>query len=274
MTGDDTRTERNHTEEAVGEAVETLQAFELTSYEAKCFVALTRIGQGTAKEVSEVADVPRARVYDCAETLQDRGLVDVQESKPRRFRAVDPSEAVAVLERDCRRRLDSLEELLPRLEAPAAAADDGTVWVMEGTDEVSERARRLVAGAESELLLALPVEELLTEELLSAAAAAADRGVSVTVGSPAEEIRERVREAVPSAAVHETWTWWESYPIQPGEISAIVMADGSSLLVSADVAGSLPGVYTHRAVWTDSDEAPIVGMMRPLLEQGLTAGPA
>ncbi|MFC7173527.1 TrmB family transcriptional regulator [Haloplanus litoreus] len=74
----------------VEEAVRTLRTFELTEYEAKCFVALTRLREGTAKEVSEVADVPRARIYDSMDALQDRGLVSVQESKPRRFRAVSP----------------------------------------------------------------------------------------------------------------------------------------------------------------------------------------
>jgi hypothetical protein len=43
------------------------------------------------------------------------------------------------------------------------------------------------------------------------------------------------------------------------------MVDGDALLVSADAATDLPGVRKHRAVWTDSAEAPVVGLMRPLL---------
>lgn len=55
------------------EAVTSLEELGLTEYEARCFVALTRLSKGTAKEVSQVADVPRSRVYDTIERLERTG---------------------------------------------------------------------------------------------------------------------------------------------------------------------------------------------------------
>ncbi|MFT4923715.1 MAG: sugar-specific transcriptional regulator TrmB, partial [Haloarculaceae archaeon] len=43
------------------EAIELLQELGLKEYEAKCFVALCRLPQGTAKDISEISDVPRTR---------------------------------------------------------------------------------------------------------------------------------------------------------------------------------------------------------------------
>jgi len=266
----------NNTQEAddlVAETVETFQSFGFTEYEAKCFVALARIGAGTAKEVSDVSGVPRARVYDCMDGLEDRGIVDVGNSSPRRFRAADIEEVVDILRRGYDRRLGSLEEYLGRLESPSETDDDGSVWMTEGDEEVSERAEGLIRSAEGELLLAVAVEGLLTEDVREALTDAAERGVTITAGSPSEEIRAELRDLLPGATVLETWTWWESHPINPGAISAIVMADGRSLLVSADVETTLPGVRKHRALWTDSGTAPLVGMMRPLLENAITSGP-
>jgi hypothetical protein len=254
----------------VEEAVDLLETFGFTEYEAKCFVALLRIQQGTAKEVSEVADVPRARVYDSMDGLADRGLVDVQESSPRRFRAADPGDAVAALDRRFRDRLDRLEALLSELGPPEGPDGDGDVWVMEGEDAVGDRMVGLLEDATDEVLLAVATEDLLSEALLDALTDAADRGVDVTAGSPAESVRERLGTAVPAATIVETWTWWEEVPIREGAVSSIVMADGDALLVSASAATGLPGVRTHRAVWTDSDAAPLVGMMRPLLAQAIT----
>lgn len=254
----------------VEESVEVLQSFELTEYESKCFVALSRIGHGTAKEVSEVAAVPQARVYDCMDTLQERGLVDIQQSKPRRFRAASPSEAVDALERRCTARLERLDELFARLESPNRESEDGDVWVMEGSAEVSERLRELIEGADEEVLLAVASVDLLTEELVAAIDAAGDRGVEVLVGSPGEEIRERIAETGATVEIVETWTWWESYPIRPGAMSAVCMVDRDAMLVSADAASSLPGVRKHRAVWTDSANTPLVKMMRPLLTTAIT----
>jgi sugar-specific transcriptional regulator TrmB len=68
-------------------AIEALEQLGLTEYEARCFVALTRLPHGTAKEVGKVADIPRSRVYETMDRLQDRGLVDIQKGDPRRFRA-------------------------------------------------------------------------------------------------------------------------------------------------------------------------------------------
>jgi len=253
----------------VEESVGLLQRFEFTEYEAKSFVALSRIATGTAKEIADVADIPQARVYDCMETLSDRGLVDIQQSTPRRFRASDPDEAVATLERQYTRHLDRLRELFPRLESPTRDDESVDVWVMEGSTEVSERLRELVSAADDEVLLALAVEELLTDELLDAIDAAAERGVAVTVGSPGAPIRDRIAETAATGRVVETWTWWEEYPVRPGAVSAVLMVDGESMLVSADAASSLPGVSNHRAVWTDSERAPLVKMLRPLLARAV-----
>ncbi|MCT9098343.1 TrmB family transcriptional regulator [Haloarchaeobius sp. HME9146] len=256
-------------EELATEAVDLLKAFELTEYEAKCFTALCRIGQGTAKEVSEVAGVPQARVYDCMDSLQERGLADAQQSKPRRYRGTGPDEAVDTLERRVDEKLSRLGELLPQLGADAREEKGGEIWVTEGDAEVAERMARLVGAAETEVLLAVAVEDLLTDTLLDALRAASTRGVSVTVGSPAPAVRDTVSSDVTGATVVETWTWWESHPIRPGAMSSVLMVDGHSLLVSADAPTDLPGVRTHRAVWTDGDDAPLVSMMRPLLSQAI-----
>ncbi|MFB6108332.1 MAG: TrmB family transcriptional regulator [Haloplanus sp.] len=264
----DTSTEAT-TESFVEEAIRTLRTFELTEYEAKCFVALTRLREGTAKEVSEVADVPRARIYDSMDALKNRGLVSVQEAKPRKFRAVSPAEAVDLLEEECRGRLDRLGSVLPRLGSPERSTGTGDVWTMEGETAVSERLATLVSDAEEEVLLAVAVTDLLDAGLLDALADAVDRGVSVSVGSPVEEIRTRLREGAPGAEVVETWTWWESVPIEAGAVTSVLMTDGSALLVSSDAATDLPGVRSHRAVWTDSADAPVVGMMRPLLARAI-----
>ena len=256
----------------VAETTSVLESLGLTEYEARCFVALTRVGQGTAREIAEVADVPRPRVYDSVEALQGRGLADVQDAQPRRFRAPDPDDAVETIRREYGRRLDRLDGLLPRLQSPPAREDRAGVWVVEGDEAVSDRLAGLAGDATDELLVVIAVEDLLTEEVTAGLAAAADRGVSVTLGSPGGEIREAVATAAPDASVVETWTWWEDYPIRPGEISSILMADARELLVSSEVETDLPGVAKHSAVWTDDERAPLVGMMRPLLSSAITAG--
>jgi hypothetical protein len=258
--------------DVVAETTSVLESLGLTEYEARCFVALTRVGQGTARDVAEVADVPRPRVYDSVESLQERGLADVQDAKPRRFRAPEPHDAVQTIRREYGRRFDRLDGLLPRLCSPDDREERAGVWVVEGDDAVSDRLAGLAADATEELLVVVAVGDLLTEEFAGELAAAADRGVTITLGSPGGDIRERITNTTPEADVVETWTWWADYPIRAGEISSILMADGEELLVSSEVDSGLPGVVKHSAVWTDDERAPLVGMMRPLLSNAITAG--
>jgi sugar-specific transcriptional regulator TrmB len=260
-------------DDLVAETTTLLETFGLTSYEAKCFVALTRIGHGTARELADVADVPRPRVYDSVESLQERGLADVQDSQPRQFRAPEPRDAVETIRREYGERLDRLEGLLPRLQSPEPREERAGVWVVEGDDAVSDRLVGLADDATEELLVVVAVEGLLTEDLRRSLSAADERGVSVTVGSPSPTVRETISDLAPGATVLETWTWWEDHPIKPGEISSILMADGRELLVSSDLETDLPGVDRHSAVWTDDERAPLVGVMRPLLATAIRSGP-
>lgn len=259
-------------DDLVAETTALLETFGLTTYEAKCFVALTRIDHGTARELAEVADVPRPRVYDSVESLQERGLADIQDSQPRQFRAPEPRDAVEGIRREYGQRLDRLEGLLPQLRSPESRQDRAGVWIVEGNDAVSDRLAGLADDATDELLVVVAAQSLLTDELRAAIAAAGDRGVSVTVGSPSRSVRETVADLAPSATVLETWTWWDDHPIDPGEISAILMADGRELLVSSNVETGLPGVDKHSAVWTDDERAPLVGMMQPLLDTAIRSG--
>lgn len=255
--------------DAVPETESLMEALGFTEYEAKCFVAATRVGTGTAKELSDVGDVPRARVYDCMDSLAERGLVDVQEANPKRYRVVRPQTAIATLQRAFDDRFDRLNDLLPELHTTARESEDDDVWVIEGGADVAERMVALVEDAEDSVVVAIGAEGLLSEDLLAALVTAAERGVAVTVGSPGEPVRERVREAVPDASVRETWTWWKSFPIRPGAVSSVLLVDGRALLVSSDDPGSLPGREGHRAVWTDGANTPLVGLLRPLLEQAV-----
>lgn len=78
---------------AITEAIDLLQELGLKEYEARCFVALNQLPNGTAKEIREISDVPRTRVYDAIRVLESEGLVEVQQSSPQVYRAVEISEA-------------------------------------------------------------------------------------------------------------------------------------------------------------------------------------
>lgn len=104
-------------------ATDLLQSLGLKEYEAKCFVALSRVDSGTAKDVSELSEVPRTRVYDAVRVLETKGLVETQHSNPQRFRAVSIEEATHTLRDEYEDRVTDLEDALHDIQ-PATQDDE------------------------------------------------------------------------------------------------------------------------------------------------------
>ena len=79
---------------ASSEVMDALKSIGLNLYERKLWVELLAKGVATAGELSAVANVPRSRSYDVLQTLADKGFVVVQTSKPLKYVAMTPTEAL------------------------------------------------------------------------------------------------------------------------------------------------------------------------------------
>jgi sugar-specific transcriptional regulator TrmB len=93
--------------------MDALKTIGLNLYERKLWVALLSKGNATAGELADLSNVPRSRCYDVLESLADKGFVIIQPSKPMRYVAIKPKEA---LERAKRRLYQRTEEMIKRIE--------------------------------------------------------------------------------------------------------------------------------------------------------------
>jgi len=71
-----------------------LQDIGLTAYEASAYISLLKLGISEANLVCRDADVPYGKIYTVLESLAGKGFVEVQASRPKKFRAVDPEMAL------------------------------------------------------------------------------------------------------------------------------------------------------------------------------------
>jgi sugar-specific transcriptional regulator TrmB len=76
------------------EVLDALRQIGLNLYERKLWAALLSRGTSTAGELSSLAKVPHSRTYDVLESLAEKGFVMIQSSKPLRYVAVTPNEAL------------------------------------------------------------------------------------------------------------------------------------------------------------------------------------
>ncbi|MBU1159040.1 MAG: hypothetical protein KKE24_06850 [Candidatus Thermoplasmatota archaeon] len=135
--------------------IDRLISLGLTTYEAKVFSALTRLGEARVSEIHTVAEVPRSAIYETLDRLEHRGIIETSTGRPRRFRAVSPKIAISKIESEVMNAVKDAREGLEELACtPPQGASDVRIWAIKGKTRMKERIERMIDSTESELLVA------------------------------------------------------------------------------------------------------------------------
>jgi sugar-specific transcriptional regulator TrmB len=227
------------------DAVSALEYLGLTAYEAKVFIALQKLNTGSARDISRIADVPRSQVYGAAENLEQRGLIEVQQSSPIRYRPVDLDTAKAYLRSRFEARESDAFRYLERVERERADTDEQQedIWTIQGTEQIESRVHGLTSNADTNLLYACGADEL-TAETIEVLNDRARTGVDVTfvsIDADFDGFHAEVRTL--------------RFPdhLQPArkESGRALTVDNRSLLLSVLGNERVPGVPVETAIWSD-----------------------
>jgi sugar-specific transcriptional regulator TrmB len=259
------------TTDTLEEAIEVLQQLGLKEYEARCFVGLARLETGTAKQLSEMTEVPRTRVYDAIRVLEAHGLVEIQHSSPQRFRAVPLDEATDTLRDQYEERVGRLQNALESVEV--VEQDDESpvqqVWAMSGRDAIENRTDQLIADATDEVVLVIGDESLLTDDLV-ATLNTVGNGVDLAIGALTEPLQEEIQTTVPDATTFISgleWLHGENTDGGDTAIGRLLLVDRSTILVSSIT----PDTKNEQAIFGEGFGNGLVVVARRLMAQGLVS---
>jgi len=232
-------------------ATTALENLGLTEYEARCFVALSRLPHGTAKEIGQVADVPRSRVYETMDRLQNRGLVELHQAEPRAYQSASVDTALRMLRARYESYLETAEQSLRKLE-PAYRRTVQGVWAINTHQQVTGRIVDLISEADAEIVLIVLDDELLNPNTVDALTEASERGVQIYIGTTAEAVRDRLSTVDLDAELfeNELIEWFTEMSESP-RIGRLLMVDRDPVLVSALHDETLPGIPNETAAWSD-----------------------
>jgi HTH-type transcriptional regulator, sugar sensing transcriptional regulator len=131
--------------------IRNLEKLGLTENEAKAYVGLVSLREATAREIHELTNVPRAKIYEILKVLAKKGYIEVRQGSPTYFRAVDPKQVIGKIKDEfinCAiETLDQLNELsyeLPRT---------SPVWCIQSDWGIKNRIREILAGVKEELIV-------------------------------------------------------------------------------------------------------------------------
>lgn len=219
-------------------AIEYLETLGLSAYAARTFVALVSLGGGTARDVSETADVPRTRVYDAVEELDTHGLVERQHSNPNRFWPASVETISRYFEERYQSRVAVLGEALDELDSTSRPSEQRGVWTVTGTERVTDRTVEFVdAAGDTVTYLAGPDQR--SPDITAALERATDRGVAVNVA-------EAPTNGAPGP--QDTADAGVSTPEWGAPTGRLLLVDGETALVGARLAVDSE-TTTEIAVW-------------------------
>ncbi|MCL9813094.1 TrmB family transcriptional regulator [Natranaeroarchaeum aerophilus] len=246
------------------DAIESLERLGLTSYEAKVFIALQKLGGGTAREVHQITDVPRSQVYSVADGLADRGLVEVQQSNPIQYRPVSIDEARETLrsrfEREQQQAFDYVEQV-------QREHDDGqekkeAIWTLRGRERIDARTREIIDGAESRIVFGTGDLSILSEAMEQLLRERAADGLSVLVISESQEVRAVFADDDRITVVQPPMQYDEENPA-----GRIVLGDWNALLMSVTDEEAVDPSGEETAIW--SVDTSFATMLSGIIEANL-----
>jgi HTH-type transcriptional regulator, sugar sensing transcriptional regulator len=133
-------------------ARENLVQLGLKEYEAKIYIALVGLGEANVRRIHEVSGVPRPRVYDVLNALDEKGFIEIRQGSPLMYKAVRPDIVVSFLKKD----LDTAaRESVKTLDALSVDARQNfsPIWYVHSDWTIQRNLERLVDSVTRELIV-------------------------------------------------------------------------------------------------------------------------
>jgi len=103
--------------------VDKLKTWNMSEYEAIIYVTLVNLRKGSARDIHELTGIPRGRVYETLRELVSKGFIDVIDTNPSQYRALDIRPTFEKLKKNFVLSLDEIIEGLEDIEKDTSSSD-------------------------------------------------------------------------------------------------------------------------------------------------------
>lgn len=210
-----------------------LQQLGFSSYEAKAYHALVLKHPAHGYEISKIARVPPAKIYETLARLKNKGAIIDSSTDPAKYYPVPPETLLGRLKQDV---LTTIEGLETQLQQVQPLPDIDLTWNLGDYQTIIDKMLAVIDnGGESLFLSIWPLEAGLLND---AVVRAENRGVTVVAGIFGTcDVRWRTRINLESCGV--------SSQKRLGNRLTVVIGDNKEVVISEiDPAGEAVGILT------------------------------
>ena len=237
----------------------SLEKIGLTSYEIKTFSSLLKTGELTASDLSQKSGVPYSKIYEVLGTLEEKGWISSDDSRPTKYFAKSPSTGLEStkqkMENDFSKNQSIiLNELVPLYEK-SGTSEKPDIWVISGALNIAAKILEMVESCRNEVMIALPeAGEDLVKQALPKLRSLHDKGVDITILASDKIDKESIKAIKRVATVK----------IKKGLFGGGIISDKKYvvILLGPEVAGENSSDIV--AIW--ADHAGLAGFARQYFE--------
>jgi len=163
-----------------------LEKIGLTSYEIKTFTSLLKDGELTASDLSQKSGVPYSKIYEVLGTLEEKGWIGSDDSRPTKYFAKSPSTGLETTKQKMENEFTTnqnviLNELVPLYEK-SGTSEKPDIWVLSGAINITSKILEMVESCRNEVMIAIPeAGQELVKLALPKLRLLHDKGVEITL---------------------------------------------------------------------------------------------
>jgi sugar-specific transcriptional regulator TrmB len=133
----------------------------LTSYEIKAYAVLAQYGPLTAINISKQSNVPYSKIYDVLSSLERKGWIETDHSRPSRFYPKPPSTSIETMRMkiDSERKKNEMQvisELSPLFEK-RGSKERPDIWIVRGQFNILTKLKEMLESCTTDLMIATPL---------------------------------------------------------------------------------------------------------------------
>lgn len=236
-----------------------LEKIGLTSYEIRTFSSLLKGGELTASDLSQKSGVPYSKIYEVLGTLEEKGWIGSDDSRPTKYFAKSPSTGLETTKQKMESEFKEnqsiiLNELVPLYEK-SGTSERPDIWVLSGTVNIAAKILEMVESCRNEVMIALPeASEEIVKQALPKLRSLHDKGVKITILT-SDKIEKDALKAISRVA---------TVKVREGLFGGGIISDKRYvvILLGPEIGGS--NTTDTVAIW--ADHAGLAGFAREYFE--------
>jgi len=132
-----------------------LESLGMTKLEAQIYLALLTRAESKAKEIVQAFNIHFPQFYSLTSNLERKGFIEIQESRPKRYRAIDPKiiaqRKIKEMEKGAELLIKSVEEMRKKTEI----LQRPSVWITKGVQNILYNVNEIIKSAKYDVTIVM-----------------------------------------------------------------------------------------------------------------------